>query len=334
MQQWKGIQKPKKLECDLSTLTSNYGKFIAEPFERGFGTTIGNSLRRSLLSAIQGAAVVSIKIEGVYHEFSCIDGVLEDTVDIILNIKKLLLKLHVEHPKTIYLRKYSEEGGAVTAADIEVDADVEILNPDLCICTLDKGGEIDISMVVKNGRGYLAAVHNKNDDDPIGVIPIDSIFSPIKRVNYTVEDTLIDLKGRDYDRLIMEVWTDGSVVPEDAVAYASKIIKDHWNVFINFEEQEEEEEKEILSEDKNTLQEYFSKSVNELELSVRSYNCLKNAEIQTIGDLVHRSEGEMLKTKNFGRKSLGEIKEILKNMNLALGMKRDDIEDVNKNTED
>jgi len=332
MQQWKGIQKPRKLECDLTSLTSTYGKFVVEPFERGFGTTIGNSLRRTLLSAIQGAAVVSIKVDGVYHEFSCVRGVVEDTVDIILNIKNLLIKLHSEQPKTIYLRKTLQDGGAVTAADIEADADVEILNPDLHICTLDKGASIDMSMEVKLGRGYVPAERNKDPEYPLGVIPVDSIFSPVKRVNYRIEESQIG-KEIDYDRLIMEIWTDGSVVPEDAVAYAAKIIKDHWNVFMNFEDQEEEEEKEPVNDTKSTLHEYFSKSVNELELSVRSYNCLKNAEIRTIGDLVKRTEGEMLRTKNFGRKSLNEIKEILKGMNLGLGMKIDDAEGVRVDSE-
>jgi len=332
MQQWKGIQKPRKLECDLTSLTSTYGKFVVEPFERGFGTTIGNSLRRTLLSAIQGAAVVSIKVDGVYHEFSCVRGVVEDTVDIILNIKNLLIKLHSEQPKTIYLKKTLQDGGAVTAADIEADADVEILNPDLHICTLDKGASIDMSMEVKLGRGYVPAERNKNPEYPLGVIPIDSIFSPVNRVNYRIEESQIG-KEIDYDRLVMEVWTDGSVVPEDAVAYAAKIIKDHWNVFMNFEDQEEEEEKEPVNDTKSTLHEYFLKSVNELELSVRSYNCLKNAEIRTIGDLVKRTEGEMLRTKNFGRKSLNEIKEILKSMNLGLGMKIDDVEGVKVDSE-
>jgi len=332
MQQWKGIQKPRKLECDLTSLTSTYGKFVVEPFERGFGTTIGNSLRRTLLSAIQGAAVVSIKVDGVYHEFSCVRGVVEDTVDIILNIKNLLIKLHSEQPKTIYLRKTLQDGGAVTAADIEADADVEILNPDLHICTLDKGASIDMSMEVKLGRGYVPAERNKDPEYPLGVIPVDSIFSPVKRVNYRIEESQIG-KEIDYDRLIMEIWTDGSVVPEDAVAYAAKIIKDHWNVFMNFEDQEEEEEKEPVNDTKSTLHEYFLKSVNELELSVRSYNCLKNAEIRTIGDLVKRTEGEMLRTKNFGRKSLNEIKEILKSMNLGLGMKIDDVEGVKVDSE-
>jgi len=320
------------VECDLTSLTSTYGKFVVEPFERGFGTTIGNSLRRTLLSAIQGAAVVSIKVDGVYHEFSCVRGVVEDTVDIILNIKNLLIKLHSEQPKTIYLKKTLQDGGAVTAADIEADADVEILNPDLHICTLDKGASIDMSMEVKLGRGYVPAERNKNPEYPLGVIPIDSIFSPVNRVNYRIEESQIG-KEIDYDRLVMEVWTDGSVVPEDAVAYAAKIIKDHWNVFMNFEDQEEEEEKEPVNDTKSTLHEYFLKSVNELELSVRSYNCLKNAEIRTIGDLVKRTEGEMLRTKNFGRKSLNEIKEILKSMNLGLGMKIDDVEGVKVDSE-
>jgi DNA-directed RNA polymerase subunit alpha len=315
----KDFQIPKKLEMEAETLTSTYGKFYAEPFERGFGTTIGNSIRRILLSSIAGAAVTFVKIEGVLHEFSTIPGVKEDVTDIILNIKNLRFKLHTDRPKTVRLRKKGP--GEAKAKDIIHDADVEVLNPDLHIATLDKEANLDIEMMIRIGSGYVPAERNKEEGMPIGVIPIDSIFSPVKRVNFTVENARV---GRitDYDKLIMEIWTDGGVKPEDALAYAAKILKDHLTIFINFDETIEPIQEQI-EDKKSDFNKNLFRSVHELELSVRAANCLKNANIKTIGDLVQRSESEMLRTKNFGRKSLNEIKEILSEMGLSLGMKVD-----------
>lgn len=315
----KGFQIPKKLEFESDTLTSTYGKFTAEPFERGFGTTIGNSLRRVLLSSLEGAAVTSIKIEGVLHEFSSIPGVVEDVTDIILNVKKLRLKMHSDKPKTIRINV--EGPGVVYASHIDADADIEVLTPDLVIATLDKDTIFSMEMTVKKGRGYFPSEKNKEVDSPIGIIPVDSIFSPAVKVNYTVESARVG-QETDYDKLIMEVTTDGSVTPADAVAYAAKILKDHLTIFINFEEEGEMVESES-EEVEDKFNENLLRSVNELELSVRSANCLKNANIKTIADLVQRSEGEMLRTKNFGRKSLNEIKEILTEMGLGFGMKID-----------
>jgi DNA-directed RNA polymerase subunit alpha len=315
----KGFQIPKKLEFEADSLTNTYGKFSAEPFERGFGTTIGNSLRRVLLSSLEGAAVSSIRIEGVLHEFSSIPGVVEDVTDIILNIKKLRFKMHTDKPKTITIDV--EGPGAVYGSHIDTDADIEVLTPDLLIATLDKDARFTIEMTVKKGRGYVPSERNKEADMPIGVMPVDSIFSPIQKVNYWVESARVG-QETDYDKLIMEVMTDGSVRPDDAVAYAAKILKDHLGIFINFEEEGEIIEAEA-EEVEDKFNENLLRSVNELELSVRSANCLKNANIKTIADLVQKSEGEMLKTKNFGRKSLNEIKEILTEMGLSFGMKID-----------
>ncbi len=319
MQQLKGFPRPKRLESDSSTLTNYYGKFFADPFERGFGITIGNVLRRTLLSALPGAAITSVKIENIYHEFSTIPGVVEDTTDIILSLKGVRFKLYVDHPKTIYIK--ASDRGEVKAGDIITDADVEVLNPDLHIATLDNDASLQIEMTVEKGRGYVPAELNKKEAQPLGVIPIDAFFSPIKKVNFQVEDVLMAAKS--CDRLILEVWTDGSIVPEDAIAQAAKILKDHWSIFIKFEDKEEEEEEKV-DEKLIKLQENMNRSVSELELSVRSYNCLKNASIETIRDLIQKTDAEMLKTKNFGRKSLNEIKEILAKMGLYLGMKLDE----------
>lgn len=311
----KDFQIPKKLEVDKASLTANYGKFTIEPFERGFGTTIGSSLRRVILSSVAGAAVTSIKIEGVLHEFSSVPGVKEDVTDIILNIKNLKLKLHTEGSKTIHLKK--KGAGKLLAKHIVPDADVEVLDPDMYIATLDKDGKIDVEMVVEIGRGYVPAERNKDEEMTIGTIPIDAIFSPIRKMNFTVEDARIG-RVTDYDKLIMEVWTDGSVRPDDVLGFSAKILKDHLNLFINFEEAEQ-----VSEQDPDSTEEFnknLLKNVHELELSVRAANCLKNASIRTIGDLVQRSESEMLRTKNFGRKSLNEIKEILVDMGLSLGM--------------
>jgi DNA-directed RNA polymerase subunit alpha len=307
------------LECELETLTSTYGKFYAEPFERGFGLTIGNALRRILLSSIEGAAVTTIRIAGALHEFSTIPGVKDDVTDIILNIKGLRVKLHVDHPKTLYLKASSE--GEVRASHINPDPDVEILNPELYIAALDKDGKLEVEMEVRHGRGYVQAERNKKEGQPVDMIAVASIFSPIRKVNFLVEDTRVG-QVTDYNKLILEVWTDGSVLPQDAVAYAAKILKDHLSIFINFEE-EPEGEGAAVDEEKERLLEHLNRSVDELELSVRSANCLKNSSIRYIYELVQKTEAEMLKTKNFGRKSLNEIKEILAGMGLALGMKLD-----------
>jgi len=317
IQKFKGLQKPKRLECELETLTSTYGKFFAEPFERGFGLTIGNALRRILLSSIEGAAVTTVRIAGALHEFSTIPGVKEDVTDIILNIKGLRVKLNVEHPKTIYLKASSE--GEVRAAHITPDPDVEILNPDHHIATLDKDGKLELEMEVRHGRGYVPAERNKREGQPVEAIAVDSIFSPIRKVNFLVEDTRVG-QITDYNKLILEVWTDGSVLPQDAIAYAAKILKDHLSIYINFEE-EPEGEGVAVDEEKAQVLEHLNRSVDELELSVRSANCLKNSNIRYIYELVQKTEAEMLKTKNFGRKSLNEIKEILAGMGLTLGMK-------------
>ena len=317
IQKFKGFTKPKRLECELETLTSTYGKFFAEPLERGFGLTLGNALRRALLSAIEGAAITSVRIAGVLHEFSTVPGVKEDVTDIILNLKQLRLRLNVDHAKTLTLKAVGE--GEVRASQISPDADVEILTPDLYVCALDKDGKLDMELEIRHGRGYVPAERNKREGMPVDVIPIDSIFSPMRKVNFQVEDTRVG-QATDYNRLILEVWTDGSVLPQDAVAYAAKILKDHLSVFINFEEETEEEDK-VPDETKERMVENLMRTVDELELSVRSANCLKNSNIRIIHELVQKTESDMLKTKNFGRKSLNEIKEILAGMGLTLGMK-------------
>ena len=317
---WKGFQKPKRLAVDTESLTDKYGMFWAQPFERGFGTTIGNALRRVLLSSIEGAAVTAVKIEGVLHEFQSIPGVVEDATDIILNLKQVPFKLNGEGPKAIYLR--ADQPGVVTSGMIEADADVEVLDKDVYLATISEGGKLDMEMRLKRGRGYVAADKNFDEDLGIGFIPIDSVHSPVRKVNYTVEAARLG-QITDYDKLTLEVWTNGSVLPADAIGLAAKLLKDHMNIFINFEEEletmaaSEERKPEIRNENLN-------RSVEELELSVRSYNCLKNANIQTIGELVQKTEAEMLKTKNFGRKSLNEIKEILASMGLSLGMRIDE----------
>ncbi len=313
---WQGFIKPKRLEPDKKTLTQTYGKFIAEPFERGFGTTIGNALRRHLLSSIQGAAVTAVKFDGVYHEFSTIPKVREDVSEIILNIKELMIKLNVDHPKTIFI--HTDGKGEVRAKDIKSDADIEILNPDHLIATLDKGGKLDVEMIVKKGRGYVPAEKNAEEGMPVQMLPIDAIFSPVKKVNFTVENTRVG-QSTDYEKLILEVWTNGATKPEDAVAHAAKILKDHLQIFINFEEEIIVKAPQI-DEKRQKIIANLKRSVEELELSVRSYNCLKNENIKTIADLVQKTDQDMLKTRNFGRKSLNEIKEILAEMGLALGM--------------
>jgi DNA-directed RNA polymerase subunit alpha len=318
---WKDLIRPKRLEVEKETLTPFYGKFTAEPFERGFGITIGNSLRRILLSSLQGAAIASVKIDGVLHEFSTIPGTKEDITEIILNLKEVRLKLHTEGPKTIRMK--AEGPKVLKAGDIITGDAVEVLNPDHYLATLSRDGKLSMEMLVKMGRGYVSAERNREETQPIGTIPMDAIFSPIKKVNYTVTNARVG-QITDYDKLTLEVWTDGSLNPEEAVAHSAKILKEQLSIFVSFEEEEEAET--AYSEDeeeKEAFNENLLRSVDELELSVRSANCLKHANIKLIGDLVQKTEAEILATKNFGRKSLNEIKEILSEMGLSLGMKLD-----------
>ena len=315
---WKGFQRPKRLEFERETLTDRFGRFSAQPFERGFGTTVGNAVRRVLLSSIEGAAVVAVKIEGVQHEFSPIPGVVEDATDIILNVKQVPLRMHVEHPKTLLLT--SNKVGEIKARDIQTDPDVEILEPDAHIATIGEGGRLQMEMRVRQSRGYVSADKNFDDDLGVGWIPIDSVHSPIKKVNYLVEAARLG-QTTDYEKITLDVWTNGSVTPRDAVSLASKLIQDHLKIFISLDDPVEQIQDLSVEQPKLTSNENLEKSVEELELSVRSYNCLKNAEIRTISELVQKTEAEMLKTKNFGRKSLNEIKEILTNMGLSLGMR-------------
>jgi DNA-directed RNA polymerase subunit alpha len=317
---WKDLIRPKRLEVEKETLTPFYGKFTAEPFERGFGITIGNCLRRILLSSLQGGAITSLKVDGVLHEFSTVPGTKEDITEIILNLKEVRLKLHTEGPKTIRVK--AEGPRVLKAGDMLTGDAVEILNPDHYIATLSRDGKLSMEMVVKTGRGYVSAERNKEEGQPIGTIPMDAIFSPIKKVNYTVTNARVG-QITDYDKLILEVWTDGSLTPEEAVAHAAKILKDQLSIFITFEEEEEEMSYPEDEEQKEAFNENLLRSVDELELSVRSANCLKHANIKLIGDLVQKTEAEILATKNFGRKSLNEIKEILTEMGLNLGMKLD-----------
>lgn len=318
---WTGFQKPKRLSYESETMTDRYGKFFAQPFERGFGTTIGNSLRRALLSSIEGAAITAVRIEGVLHEFSSIPGVVEDATDIILNLKQIPFKLHSNEPKT--LRVTRAEPGELLSGHIETDADVEVLDPDVHIATVSEGGTMSIEMRLKKGRGYVPADRNFDDDLPVGYIPVDSVHSPVKKVNFQVEAARLG-QDTDYDKLTLEVWTNGSVSPERAIGLAAKLIKDHMTIFISFEDDVHEQNEPVQSRTQPAHNENLDRSVDELELSVRAYNCLKNSDIKTIRDLVQKSESEMLKTKNFGRKSLNEIKDILHSMGLGLGLKFDD----------
>lgn len=327
---WRELIKPKRVDIDKESSTNTYGKFVAEPLERGFGITIGNSLRRILLSSLQGAAIVSVKFDGVLHEFSTIPGVLEDVTDIILNLKEVKLKVVDIEEAVIHLSRDVE--GVVKAGDIDTHGLVEILNPDQHIATLNSEAKLNMEMVVRTGKGYVPAERSNSKDKGIGVIPIDAVFSPIQKVNHVVTNARVG-QITDYDKLTLEIWTDGSVLPEDAVAYAAKILKEQMTAFINFDEQpepleEEEEEKE------EKLNENLFRPVSELELSVRSANCLKNANITLIGELVQKTEAEMLKTKNFGRKSLNEIKSILEDMGLSLGMKLDNFPPAEEQAED
>ena len=316
---WKALIKPKRLEVQKETLSPSYAKIVAEPFERGFGTTIGNSLRRILLSSLQGAAVVSVKIDGVLHEFSTVPGIKEDVTEIILNLKGVMIKLHGTGPKTVHMKAKGE--GEVTAKDIVADSDVEILNPEHHIATMAADSTLDMEMTIKAGKGYVPAERNKEEDQPIGTIPMDAVFSPVRKINYTVTNARVG-QITDYDKLTMEVWTNGSVSPEDAVSVAAKILQDQLSVFVGFDEDEDDKQSEDETQSEK-LNENLFKTVDELELSVRSANCLKHADIKYIGELVQKTEQEILGTKNFGRKSLNEIKEILSEMSLSLGMKLD-----------
>lgn len=314
---WADFQKPKKLEYDTETLTSTYGRFTAQPFERGFGTTIGNALRRVLLSSIEGAAVTAVKVEGVLHEFSSLNGVVEDMTDIVLNLKQIPFKLHSRESKTLFLEKSGP--GEVTAADFEDDPDVEILDQSTHIATLSKEGSLKLELRLKAGRGYVVADQNADADLPIGYIPIDSLHSPVRRVNFHIEGARVG-QTTDYDRLILEVWTNGAVSPQDSLSLAARLLGDHLDIFSTVETRKLEEAVEEESSLDPELNEVLSKPIEELDLSVRSANCLKNANIRTLGDLVQRSEREMLSTKNFGRKSLDEIKDVLENYGLEFGM--------------
>ena len=316
---FKGFQKPKRLVANTETLNERYGQFTAQPFQRGFGTTVGNSLRRILLSSIEGAAITAVRIDGVDHEFSPIPGVVEDATDIILNLKQVPFKMVGDGVKTVRLS--AGKAGEILSGSIQTDSDVEVLDRNLHIATVSDGGKLEIEMRMKMGRGYVAADKNFDEDLAIGYIPIDSVHSPVRKVNFSVEAARLG-QMTDYDKLTLEVSTNGAISPQDAIGHAAKLLKDHMTIFINFEETvEAAEEQAEGSTDRASDQ--LNRSVEELELSVRSYNCLKNAGIQTIGELVQKSEAEMLRTKNFGRKSLSEIKEILGSMGLALGMKPD-----------
>ena len=319
---WRDFQMPKRLECDESTYTQTYGKFIAEPFERGYGVTLGNSLRRVLLSSIDGAAVTNIRFAVSQHEFSTIPGVIEDATEIILNIKNLVLRLHSKTPKTIWIKK--DKKGAITAKDIGTDETVEVINPDLHIATLTKDIKFSLEMDVASGRGYIPADLNKKEDQPIGVIAIDSIFSPVTKVAFATENTRVGQRT-DYDRLLLEIWTNGAMEPKDALLYASNILQRHLDVFVNFGKlpEEEYEEEPLMGADEIMLYEKLRLPISELELSVRASNCFREENIKAIVDLVKRTEEEMLSLRNFGKKSLVEVKELLVGMGLSLGMKVD-----------
>jgi len=317
----KNFEMPKRLVLDEESYTPTYGQFVAEPFVRVYGVTIGNSLRRVLISSIEGTAVTSIKIDGVQHEFSAIPGVVEDVPQIILNIKKLVLKSHFKTPKAMLID--IDKKGDVTAKDIKVDETVEIVNPDLHICTITKNVRFRMEMDVARGRGYVPAERNKKEGQPIGVIAVDSIFTPVKKVNFFVENTRVG-QITDYDKLILEIWTNGSLDPKESLLYASNILQRHLDIFVGFGKLPEEEEVPEETEEQRQMKEKLKVPISELELSVRSSNCLREARIKTIGDLVRRSELEMLKYRNFGKKSLAEINKILGGMSLSLGMKIDD----------
>lgn len=315
---WRDLIKPREVKIDHRTKTQTYAKFVCEPLERGYGITIGNALRRILLSSIMGSAVTKVKLDGALHEFTSLPDVKEDVTDIVLNLKELRLKLVGPDTKVVTIDVEGPQ--VVTAADINTDGSVEILDVDHKIATVSENGRLRMELTVSAGRGYVSSIENKDEEDAIGVIPIDSLFSPIRKVNFSITNARVGQRT-DFDKLTLEVWTDGSVIPEDAVAFASKIIKEQISIFINFDETAEPEE--TVGDEEPEFNENLLRPVDELELSVRSFNCLQNAGIKYIGDLVQKSEGQMLKTKNFGRKSLKEIKELLAEMGLQLGMTLD-----------
>ncbi len=322
---WKALQMPKDVRREESSEPGRYGKFVLEPCERGWGITVGNAMRRALLSSLQGAAVVSLKIEGVSHEFSTVPGVAEDVTDIVLNLKQLRVKLLSDGPETLRLNVTGE--GEVTAAAIEANHNVEILNPDLHIATLsDSNASLDIAMTVKDGRGYVVADDLREEGAPLGTIFVDANFSPVTKVAFHVSDTRVGQKT-DFNRLELEVWTDGSIAPEDAMAYAAKLLVDHFEIFVNFEGDLEAGSEQVQDEEKSRIAGLFRMRVDELELSVRSSNCLRMAGIHTIGELVCNKEQDMLKYKNFGRKSLSEITDVLTSMGLSFGMNVDEYQD-------
>jgi len=314
----RNFEMPKKLALDESSITPTYGRFSAEPFERGYGSTIGNSLRRVLISSIEGTAVTSVKISGAQHEFSTIKGVVEDVPEIMLNIKKLILKSHFKSPKPMFIKV--DKKGAITAKDLKTDETVQVLNPNLHIATLAKKMKLEMELEVARGRGYVPAERNKKENQAIGVVPIDSIFSPVNRVNFSVENTRVG-QITDYDKLILEIWTNGSIDPKEALLYGSNILQRHLDIFVGYGDLPEEITEKEESKEEKELTEKLNMPITELELSVRSSNCLREAKIKTIGDLVKKSEMEMLKYRNFGKKSLSEINEILTGMGLHLGMK-------------
>ncbi len=314
---WRPLTMPKGVDFDESTLTENYGKLVVQPLEKGFGTTLGNSLRRVLLSSLQGSAVVFTRVEGVEHEFSTVPGVREDVTEVVLNLKSLRFRYDGEETRKGRLEIEGEKH--VTAGDFVFEPDIELLNPDQYIATVNKGAKLSMEVGIMCGRGYVQAEQHKMDDQPLGTVMIDSVFSPVTKVRYEVEATRVGQRT-DYDRLNMEIWTDGSISPDDAMAHASKILKDHLMIFINFDEEPEIVEEEEYDEEFERMRELLARSVDELELSVRSSNCLTSANIRTIGELVQKTEAEMLKQRNFGRKSLKEIQEILQGMNLQFGM--------------
>ncbi len=319
---WKNVRMPDEIVWARETMTGTYGKLVAEPLERGYGVTIGNSLRRALLSSLQGAAAIGVKIDGVLHEFSVVQGVTEDVTELILNLKQLNLRPHTDGPEVLILHIESE--GDVKASDFQPNPNVKIMNPDLHIATLGADSKLHMEVTVGTGRGYVQAEDHEFEDKPVGFIPIDSVFSPVKRVNYQVENTRVGQRT-DYDKLTLEVWTNGAVTPEDAVSFAAKILKDHLLLFMAFDEEPHEEEEEVLDEEQMHLMDLLNHSVDELELSVRSSNCLRDAGIRTLGDLVRKTEAEMLKYRNFGRKSLQELVDILSDMGLSFGMDVDSL---------
>ena len=325
---WKNLRMPDEIVWDVETMTGSYGKLFAEPLERGYGVTIGNALRRALLSSLQGAAVTAVRFEGVLHEFSVVPGVTEDVTELILNLKQLNIRLLSDGPELVRLQADSE--GEVKASDLDANPNIEIMNPDLHLATLGPDASLDVELIVDSGRAYVQAEDHEFEEKPIGFIPIDSVFSPVKRVHYEVENTRVGQRT-DYDKLMLEVWTNGTVTPDDAVAFAAKMLKDHLLLFMNFEIEPREEVVEVIDPEQQRLMELLDHSVEELELSVRSSNCLRDAGIKTLGELVQKAEAEMLKYRNFGRKSLQELVDILSDMGLAFGM---DVEALIVSTDD